>query len=246
MKLANQLINGDSLEVMAQIRIAPYSLVIADLPYGTTDFAWDKKIKLYQFWRLINQITTPEAVVVCFGTQPFTSELVMSNFKCFWGETIWEKNCPVGFLDANRRPLRAHENVLVFSKTGNYTFNPQKTPGKPYATKKRKDAVGTHYGDIQRVETSNPTGDRYPRSVVKFNNRHPNHWHPTQKNFYLIQDLILSYSNPGEWVLDPFSGSSVTAFVCKNNDRKYTCIEKNPDYFNRASESLKGNIAVYC
>lgn len=55
-----------------------------------------------------------------------------------------------------------------------------------------------------------------------------------------------SYSNPGEWVLDPFSGSAVTAFACKNNDRKYTCIEKNPDYFHKASESLKGKYDIYC
>lgn len=240
MKLVNQLINGDSLEIMTKIRPGIFSLVIVDSPYGGTNFYWDKKIQLYRFWQLVNKITTDNAVVICFGIQPFTSELISSNPKQFRHELIWEKTSPVGYLNANHSPLRNHENILIFSKLGSFTFNPQKTPGEPYQTKKRKNAFGTHYGDIKRVATVNLTGDRYPVSVIKFSNRNALHWHPTQKPQELIEILIRTYSNPSELVLDPFSGSGVTAFACRNNQRKYTCIEKDLTYFEKSSQMLLG------
>lgn len=236
MKLANQLIFGDSMEVMSAIPTGRYDIILTDLPYGTTDFTWDKKVKLSKFWELVNKITTPDGIVIHFSQQPFTTELISSaasGFK-FRHEIIWLKTCAVGFLDANRRPLRAHENILIFSKKGRFTYNPQKTPGEPYTTKKRKFAINTHYGDVERVPTSNESGDRFPLSVQKFNNRPSGHWHPTQKPLDLIEWLVKSYTDPGQWVLDPFAGSCVVAHACRHTGRRFTCIEKSLDYYNRA------------
>jgi site-specific DNA-methyltransferase (adenine-specific) len=54
--------------------------------------------------------------------------------------------------------------------------------------------------------------------------------HPTQKPSKLIRRIVEASSNPGDIVLDPFSGSGTTAKVCKELDRHYVCCEQNEEY----------------
>jgi len=56
--------------------------------------------------------------------------------------------------------------------------------------------------------------------------------HPAQKPIAMIERLILLSSNEGDVVLDPFSGSGVTAVTCEKLKRKYICIEKDEKYYN--------------
>lgn len=63
--------------------------------------------------------------------------------------------------------------------------------------------------------------------------------HPTQKPFMLIERLVLLSSNEGDVVLDPFSGSGVTAVACERLKRKYICIEKDEKYYNDSVERLE-------
>jgi len=62
--------------------------------------------------------------IVLTASQPFTSVLVNSNLKWFRYEWIWKKSNGGGFLNANRQPLKRHENILIFSNEQTI-YNPQ-------------------------------------------------------------------------------------------------------------------------
>ena len=124
----NQVHMGNCLDLMPLIADASVDMILCDLPYGITACDWDIPIDLDALWIQYKRIVKPNAAIVLTGSQPFTSKLVMSNLKWFKYEWIWGKNISTGFLDANKRPLKKHESILVFSKTQTI-YHPQKRKG---------------------------------------------------------------------------------------------------------------------
>ena len=118
--------NEDCLEGMKRIPDGSVDAVICDLPYGTTSCPWDSVIPFDELWREYNRITKPTAPIVLFGSQPFTSVMIMSNIKGFREELCWLKNKPATGYGKDQRHMKIHENIVVFSKSGDFTFNPQK------------------------------------------------------------------------------------------------------------------------
>lgn len=129
-----ELYQGDCLEKMVEVPDHTVDMIFTDLPYGTTHNVWDKRISLEELWEQYKRVLKSGGVVLLFSQQPFTTDLVNSNRKWFRYEWVWQKSQPVGFLNANRMPLRSHENIVVFYEHLP-TYNPQKTPGKPYTSK---------------------------------------------------------------------------------------------------------------
>ena len=121
-----ELLNGDCLEVMKSIPDKSVDMVLCDLPYGTTACKWDNVIPFEPMWEQYDRITKKNAAILLFSAQPFTTDLICSNRKNFRYEIIWQKTQASGFLNANKMPLRAHENILVFYKNLP-TYNPIKT-----------------------------------------------------------------------------------------------------------------------
>ena len=62
--------------------------------------------------------------------------------------------------------------------------------------------------------------------------------HPTQKPLGLFQLILQDYSNEGDLILDPFSGSGTTAVACHELGRRFICIEKDKDYYEASKERL--------
>ena len=75
------------------------------------------------------RIIKDHGAILLFSIQPFTSDLIQSNRKMFRYEIVWKKTQPLGFLNANRMPLKTHENILVFYKHLP-TYNPIKGEAK--------------------------------------------------------------------------------------------------------------------
>ena len=233
-----ELINGDCLEEMKKIPDGSIDLVLTDPPYGTTACRWDTVIPFEPMWEQLKRITKKNGAIVLFGSQPFTSALVMSNPKMFRYEWVWEKTMGTGFLDANRRPLRCHENILVFSQKRT-AYHPQKWKSNPYERKRKPGSKAVHYGKHDRGNTSlSEDGDRYPVSFIKFSNGNHGNVHPTQKPVALMEYLIKTYTNEGETVLDFTMGSGTTGVACKNLNRNFIGIELEKDYYEIAEKRI--------
>lgn len=232
------LLHGSCFDFLPSLPTNSIDALITDPPYATTDLAWDKKVDWPAFWEEANRVCKENAVMVFFSAQPFTTDLINSNRRCFRYELIWTKIKATGFLNANRRPLTAHENILVFSRRPARTvYNPQKTPGSPYKTRAKKTQCA-HYRKTDLLPTVNPTGDRHPKSWMLVQHDSQRGYHPTQKPVDLLRWLVLSFTNQGDTVLDPFMGSGTTGVACQATGRRFIGMEREEEYYNTARQRL--------
>ena len=233
-----KLMQGDCLELMKGIADKSVDMVLCDLPYGTTQNKWDSVIPLDLMWSQYERIIKDNGAMVLFSAEPFTSLLIASNIKSFRYDLIWSKPQGSDFLNANRKPLRSHENICVFYKK-QPTYNAQKTDGKPYKAKSG-DTTTSNFGKFNgSYHTENADGKRCPLTVLKFSGEHnKGKVHPTQKPVALLEYLIKTYTNEGETVLDNTMGSGSTGVACLNTNRRFIGIELDETYFNIAKERI--------
>ena len=83
---------GDCLEVMKGIESGSVDAIITDPPYGTTACKWDSVIDFNLMWEQLNRIIKPNGAIVLFGSEPFSSALIMSNVKKYKHRRIWLKD----------------------------------------------------------------------------------------------------------------------------------------------------------
>jgi site-specific DNA-methyltransferase (adenine-specific) len=234
----NKIYCDDCLEKMKEIDDKSVDMILCDLPYGTTACKWDTIIPFELLWEQYKRIIKDNGAIVLTASQPFTSALVMSNIKMFKYEWIWEKSKATGFAMCKNRPLKAHENILVFSKNKEFYF-PQMNTGEPYKSKLgKKESTEMSTGTIRY----NNTGKRYPRSVQYFKTSETERNgfdHPTQKPVALFEYLIKTYTNEGDLVLDNCIGSGSTLIACKNLKRNWIGIEKEEEYCKIANKRIE-------
>lgn len=230
---------GDCLEVMDKLieQGIKVDAIITDPPYGTTACKWDTVIPFNEMWERLNKLIKPNGAIVLFGSQPFTSNLIMSNIKNFKYEWIWHKNKGGNPLNAKKIPMKQHENICVFYKKPP-TYNPQMEErygqGKSRAKYKiqggrfKDDRV---YGEVDRIVRNTQYSElRNPQTIQFFNVERG--YHPTQKPIDLLKYLIKTYTNENEIVLDFTMGSGSTGVACINTNRRFIGIELNENYFN--------------
>ena len=234
-----ELWHGDCLELMKNIPDGSVDLVLSDLPYGTTRNKWDSIIPLDSLWEQYKRVIKDNGAIVLFSAEPFTSLLITSNIQWFRYDLIWSKTQGSDFLNANRKPLRSHENICVFYKK-QPTYNPQKTDGKPYKAKSG-ETTSSNFGKFNgNHHTENKDGKRYPLSVLRFSGEHNRgKQHPTQKPTDLLEYLIKTYTNEGEIVLDNSMGSGSCGVACANTNRNFIGIELDEGYFNIAKKRIE-------
>ena len=223
------IVCGDCLNEMPKIPAQSVDAIISDLPYGTTACKWDSVIPFAPLWAEWKRLLKPNGAIVLTASQPFTSMLVVSNLDAFKYEVIWEKDKPSDFALAALRTMKYHESILVFCD-GRETYNPQMTMGEPNHSvgrgiRKRANESGANTATV----TNKLDGWKHPKSVMRFN-REPAPTHPTQKPESLMRYLVLTYTNPGDVVLDPCCGSGTTCVAAKQEGRHYIGIEKEPRY----------------
>ena len=119
-----QIYLGDCLEVMKKMSDESIDLILCDLPYGTTQCAWDIIIPFDDLWKQYNRILKKSGIVVLFSSGLFTIDLINSNRKNFKYKLIWKKNVPTGMSSAKYRPMKYYEEICIFYKEQG-TYNPQ-------------------------------------------------------------------------------------------------------------------------
>lgn len=240
----NVIYNEDCLIGMQRIPDKSIDAIICDLPYGTTSQKWDTVIPFELLWAQYKRIIKDNGAIVLFGSQPFTSALVMSNVKWFKCEWIWRKHKGTNIYGVKREPLKIHESCILFAKN-KYTYNPQMTEGKPYKQRGSHN-IGKSDGLIIANKKVGYAKDfdsskRYPISVQEFSNHNQkdNSFHPTQKPVPLLEYLVKTYTNEGETVLDNCIGSGTTAIACMNTNRNFIGFEMDQKYYEIANKRIK-------
>lgn len=237
----NTIYNEDCLEGMKRIPDESIDMIICDLPYEKTKNKWDTMIPLEKLWENYERIIKPTGAVILFGQDTFTAKLMLSNEKIHRYNLIWDKVLTSGFLNANRMPLRSHEDIMVFYKKLP-TYNPQKVLGKKNHSKGTpKKNKNNNYGEFDFVDNSEKLGDlKHPKSIITFEKPHPSTClHPTEKPVRLIEWLIRTYSNDSEVVLDNCMGSGTTAIACMNTKRNFVGFELDKGYFDLGNERIR-------
>jgi DNA modification methylase len=236
-----KLMHGDCLELMETLPDASVDMILCDLPYGTTACKWDTVIPFEPLWAQYRRIAKRNAAIVLTAAMPFAAALLMSNPKEFRYEWVWHKNRATGHLDAKKRPMRCHENILVFGKKLP-DYVPQKTLGHKAAGLTTRATNNNVYGKEGRPNTWGATTERYPRDVQGFdcvNNDDPDRSHPTQKPVALMEYMIRTYTNEGDTVMDNCMGSGTTGVACLNTGRNFIGIERDAGYFQIASSRIE-------
>lgn len=251
----NRLYNEDCLQCMKRIDDKAIDCIITDLPYGVLNKGnkgskWDSLIPFESIWNQYNRIIKDNGAIILFAQGMFTANLMKSNEKIWRYNLIWKKGERTsGFLNANRQPLRNHEDICMFYKK-QPTYNPQFETGFKPSHKCGKISgefsVGAEtnncYGNYSVIENREYGDRRFPKSILNFDREHPP-IHNTQKPVLLYEWMIKTYTNPGDLILDSCAGSMTLSIAAINTGRKFICMEKDKEIFDigrkRVEEYLK-------
>jgi modification methylase len=248
-KYLNNIINGNSLEILKKIPDKTFDLVFADPPYnmqiGETlrrpndskvkgvDDKWDQfqSFKHYddfcKAWLIeCKRILKDNGSIWVIGSYHniFRLGYHIQNLN-FWilNDVIWRKNNPMPNFKGTRF-TNAHETLIWASKSkkSKYKFNYQSLKCFNDDLQMRSDWMLPICSGKERLKKN---GQKV---------------HSTQKPEALLYRIILSTTNKGDSVFDPFLGTGTTAVVAKKLGRNYSGIEKDKKYFSAAKKRLEG------
>lgn len=240
------LVDGDCLTLMKEIGDETIDLLMLDLPYCTTKMSWDKSIDPAALWAEFRRVLTTTGTIVAFGSQPFTTDMMIAGREMFKYSLVWEKSRPTGHVNANLRVMKEHEDILVFSKgtaannsppVRRMTYNPQNL--LEAGTKTYRDHgnyMGGRAQSLRLIGQTYQSKTNYPRSILRFPK--DGNLHTTQKPVALLEYLIRTFSNEGDIVCDPTMGSGSTGVACVRTGRHFIGFEKMPKYFDISVERI--------
>lgn len=231
-----KLINGECIETMRTLPDGSIDCVLCDLPYGTTRNKWDAVIDFDALWEQYKRITKPNAAIVLFADGMFTAKLMLSNPKLWRYNLIWDKQRCCDFLNANRKPLKSHEDICVFYQK-QPTYNKQCWISKPYKRQKN-GTLSDNYGKRGVAFSESENGERNPLTILSFP-RDGKRLHPTQKPVALLEWIVKTYTNAGDTVLDNCMGVGSTGVACLNTGRNFVGIELDKTYFETARRRIQ-------
>ena len=250
-----KLINGDCLIEMPKLKSESIDLTVTSPPYDNLRTYNDGLVWNESIWkRVIEELywLTKEggAVVWVVGDATIDGSETGTSFK----QALWAKEIgfnlhdtmiylkpgfsAVGALKVRYAPV--FEYMFVFIKGKIKTFNPIKD-------RKCKKHGSAQVGTIRQKDGSMKRKSNEGWVQKEYGQRY-NVWelspqsvdgHPAPFPEQLAHDHIISWSNPGDIVLDPFMGSGTTGVACVRTNRNFIGIEKDLDYFNISTNRIK-------
>lgn len=245
--MINEIMLGKWEDWLPRVEAQSVRLALLDLPYNTTALSWDKQpIDLVKLWEGLEKVLLPDGNIVFTSNQPFTTALINSNPKWFRYCLVWDKGVSGSFTLADYMPLKTHEDICIFGPPNkrNY-YHPQKVKRTELArvggtAKSLTGGRKVNYNP-KLLDKTKTYDEAYPKSIQYFSIRADKDrgLHETQKPVKLFQWVILSYSAPGDIVLDLTSGSGTTAIAALNTGRNFICIEQDYEYWQKATKRLE-------
>lgn len=242
-----KLYNGNCLEIMKLIDDNSIDFILTDLPYGTTQYDWDKQVPVEEMWSQIKRIRKDRTAIALFGLEPFSSFLRLSNIEEYRYDWIWEKDKGTGQAFSKKQPMRKNENISIFYKEQpDYDWQGEKlakpitrvrtiSGGESFSTAKKN----LENGRRKYVTYTHRTKHNmlyFPRDNQKKNQKS---YHPTQKPVALLEYLIETYTLEDQTVLDFTMGSGSTGVACLNTNRNFIGIEIQEKYSRIAKERIE-------
>jgi len=223
-----EIYNGDCRHEIKKIKPGTVDLILTDLPYGTAKGMrsspaslttglsaneWDDAIDPVEVFEMADHLLRPKGRAIFFSQEPYTSKLITNapNKISFKYRMIWLKNHFANCLLAKKAPVNYYEDIIVFGKNGNEE----------------------HQSIFNLWE-----GKAFKSNVLEYS-KDLDGYHPTQKPQKLLIDLINTFSNKGDLVVDFTMGSGSTGVACKTCDRSFIGIEMDKKYFETAKSRLK-------
>jgi len=234
----DKIYNEDCLLGMQRIADGAVDCIITDLPYGTTACAWDSVIPFEPLWEQFKRVTKPNAAIVLFGQEPFSSALRMSNIEMWRYDWYWRKSRFGNYAQAPYMPLKNIETISVFSQGTIAPNSKLKMLYYPQGIKEHNKLIkdkpcSANFRPNRKPQTFVSTHYNYPKQCIEFDND-GEQLHPTQKPVDLLRYLILTYSNEGDTILDATIGSGTTAVAALMEKRHFIGFETNREYFDIA------------
>ena len=171
----DNIYNMDCIEGMKLMANGSVDAVIADLPYGVLNRSnkaahWDRQIPLEALWEQYRRITKPGSPVILFAQGIFSARLMLSQPRMWRYNLVWRKDRVTGHLNANRMPLRQHEDIIVFYDR-QPVYHPQMTPCPPerrnHGRRKTDGFTNRCYGEM-KLAPVRVAEDKYPTSVISY------------------------------------------------------------------------------
>ena len=255
MEPLDTIICGDNVEVMATFPDACIDLVVTSPPYDNLrtygGHSWDFEGVANQLWRVIK----PGGVVVWVvadatidGSETGTSfrqalRFMEIGFRLH-DTMIYRKQ---GFMPlTHNRYEQCWEYMFVLAKGKPKAWNPIMVKCDTFGTKRLMAAAKQNEPEFaarRRFERVEVNERRQHENVFGYSvGKNDKTAHNAPFPEALARDHILSWSNEGDIVLDPFSGSGTTAKMAKHNGRRYIGIEVNPDYVAIAEKRLRQEV----
>lgn len=230
----------DCFDLMAQCDDHSVDMILCDPPYGVHEKSWDTAIPLDRLWTEFKRVIKPRGAIVVTSQQPFTTDLIVSNRPWFKYSWVWMKSMAGDVFNAKNKPMRQHEDVLVFSEGTTANKSERRMPYYPQGLVKHnkieyRDPAALHSGGMIKQRES-WTGERfqeytnYPTSILNFPNGNNESKHPNAKPLKLFEYLISTYTLEGQTVLDCFAGSFTTAAAARNLSRHWICGDSDAGY----------------
>lgn len=247
-----ELILDDCMKALLSIGDGSVDFILADLPYGVTNRgseagAWDVALPMDELFAEYWRVLKPNGVVAAFAQGMFTAEMMVSQKKHWRYNLIWDKCRSSGFLNANRMPLRRHEDICIFYRQlPDYHVQLEDLNGREES---HAQGNGRHadtnrcYGHVKEMKGDGVAGKKFPGSILSFPRPHCTGNHPTEKSVDLCRWLIRSYTSAGDLVLDATMGSGTTLVAAVLEGRRGIGIEREKKYFDVARRRVDEALA---
>jgi len=237
-----KLIHGDCLQVISTYCESMFAMVFADPPYNLSNGGitcssgkmvsvnkgeWDKSSGFFndfsftECWtEACKQILLPYGTLWITGTYHniYTCGFVLqSSGWHILNEIIWYKSSAPPNLSC--RMFTASHESLIWAKQSpisKHQFNYELMKMSPWV----KDSLKVENKQMRSVWHISP-----PLKEEKKYGKHP-----TQKPLALLERIILSCTNPGDWILDPFCGSGTTGVAALSHGRNFVGIDSDLNY----------------
>jgi site-specific DNA-methyltransferase (adenine-specific) len=246
------LLHGDSIAWLRTLAPRSVRLVVADPPYGVKKAEWDTfaSREAYVAWSRgwlaeVSRVLTDDGSAYVMGYSEVLADVKWAagdGFSgCRW--LVWHYR-----NKANLRNDwgRSHESILHLRKGRAFVFHvdavriPYNEHTRRYPARKQGSTSAFEAGRGS-TWSPHPSGAK-PRDVLEIpilnNGMDEKTPHPTQKPLELVRRLVLASSDPGDLVVDPFSGSGTTAVICELTGRRWLACDREAEYVGYARARL--------